>query len=136
MLKNAFNKGLAEGRSFSGTLLSLLVIVLIALLFSVLGFINAIFAKRHEVISFMLLFVITPLTFLGGVFYSTSMLPTGWRWVHQVDPVFYLINLFRYAALGISDSALGASLIMVLLLIITALGLVIFLIKKDVGIRS
>lgn len=76
---------------------------LTALLFSCLGLINGIFAKNFDGISIVPTFVLTPLTYLGGVFYSISQLPPFFRTISLANPILYMVNAFRYGFLGISD---------------------------------
>jgi ABC-2 type transport system permease protein len=94
----------------------LIVIVLgSAMLFSLAGFTNAIFAKNFDDISIIPTFVLTPLTYLGGVFYSIEALPPFWKTLSLLNPLVYIVNAFRYALLGRSDVALGQALIIVFL---------------------
>lgn len=80
-----------------------------SVLFSLGGLINAVFAKSFDDISIIPTFVLTPLTYLGGVFYSLSLLPDFWHAVSTLNPVVYMINLFRYGFLGVADLSLGVS---------------------------
>ena len=79
------------------------VVILTSLLFSLCGFINAVFADNFDDISIIPTFVLTPLIYLGGVFYSISLLPDFWEFVSRLNPVLYMVNAFRYGILGISD---------------------------------
>ncbi|WP_032092801.1 ABC transporter permease [Necropsobacter rosorum] len=104
--------------------------------FSLGGLINAVFARSFDDISIIPTFVLTPLTYLGGVFYSISLLPPFWQAVSKLNPIVYMINGFRYGFLGISDVGLTYTF-GVLALFITALyGLAFYLIKQGVGLRS
>ena len=108
-------RGLAVG--FLVTMLSLLftdlhmhswaitiaIVILTSMLFSLAGFINAVYANSFDDISIVPTFVLTPLTYLGGVFYSISLLPTFWQGVSQLNPILYMVNAFRYGILGVSD---------------------------------
>lgn len=87
------------------------VIFLTSLLFSLAGMINAIFANSFDDISIIPTFVLTPLTYLGGVFYSISMLPEFWQGVSKLNPVLYMVNAFRYGFLGVSDVNVGTAFI-------------------------
>ncbi|MCR8725820.1 ABC transporter permease [Frigidibacter sp. ROC022] len=87
--------------------------VLTSVSFALLGFVIGIWAKNFEQLQLMPLLVITPLTFLGGAFYSASMLPPFWEAVTRVNPVLYLISGFRWAFFDIADVPVGASLIAV-----------------------
>ena len=82
---------------------TILVVVLTATIFSLLGFINAVFARNFDDISIIPTFVLTPLTYLGGVFYSISLLPPFWQTVSLANPVLHMVNAFRYGILGVSD---------------------------------
>ena len=91
-------------------LLMLLVIILTALVFSLAGFINAIQAQKFDDISIVPTFVLTPLTYLGGVFYSIDMLPTVFRTISFVNPILYMINAFRYGVLGSAEISIHLSI--------------------------
>ena len=82
---------------------TLAVILLTSVVFSLAGFINAVFADSFDDISIVPTFVLTPLIYLGGVFYSTQMLPPFWQTVSALNPIFYMVNTFRYGFLGSSD---------------------------------
>ena len=79
------------------------IVFLTAVLFSLAGFINAVYANSFDDISIIPTFVLTPLTYLGGVFYSINMLPEFWQGVSQANPILYMVNTFRYGLLGVSD---------------------------------
>jgi len=83
--------------------LTLLMILSTAILFATAGFINGVYAKSFDDVSIVPTFVLTPLTYLGGVFYSISLLPDFWQDVSKLNPVFYVVNAFRYGVLGQSD---------------------------------
>lgn len=114
----------------------ILVVVLSSLIFSLAGFINALFAKKFDDISIIPTFVLTPLTYLGGVFYPINLLPDFWRDVSLANPIVYLVNVFRYGLLGVSDVSVGLSLMM--LLLFTALGYILatWLLNRGTGIRG
>jgi len=107
-----------------------------SILFAIAGLLNAIFAKTFDDISIIPTFVLTPLTYLGGVFYSISLLPEFWQGVSHFNPVFYMINAFRYGFLGISDVPVGWSFVVILGFIAIGYTLVSILLKKGVGIRT
>ena len=116
--------------------LIVLTVVLTATLFALGGLLNAVFAKTFDDISIIPTFVLTPLTYLGGVFYSITLLPQFWQTVSQVNPIIYMVNAFRYGFIGVSDIdpylALG-----VLVLFNTAfLAIAWVLLNRGVGIRS
>lgn len=83
--------------------ITLLVIVLTAAVFSLAGFINAVYARNFDDISIIPTFVLTPLTYLGGVFYSIDLLPKFWQDVSLINPILHMVNAFRYGILGVSD---------------------------------
>lgn len=85
------------------------MIVLTSILFSLAGLINGVYANSFDDISIVPTFVLTPLTYLGGIFYSIGMLPAFWQKVSLVNPILYLVNAFRYGFLGISDISLVTS---------------------------
>ena len=80
-----------------------ITLLLTSTLFATAGLINAVFAKTFDDISVVPTFVLTPLTYLGGVFYSLTLLPEFWQWVSKANPVVYMVNGFRYGFLGVSD---------------------------------
>src|SRR5690606_32873047 len=94
-------------------LITVSVVFLTAVLFSLAGFVNAVFARSFDDISIIPTFVLTPLTYLGGVFYSITMLPTFWQGVSHANPILYMINAFRYGMLGISDINLAWAFTMI-----------------------
>ena len=90
--------------------LTVLVVLLTATIFSLGGFINAVFARNFDDISIIPTFVLTPLTYLGGVFYSISLLPPFWQTVSMANPVLHMVNAFRYGILGVSDISIGTAI--------------------------
>ncbi len=112
-----------------------LVVLLASIVFSLGGFINAIFARNFDDISIVPTFILTPLIYLGGVFYSVDMLPGFWKLVAQINPVFYMINAFRYGILGISDSHLGFSLFMLVAFTVSMFGFSLWLLHRGKGLR-
>jgi ABC-2 type transport system permease protein len=117
-------------------LIVLYTVVMTAALFSLGGFINAVYAKSFDDIAIVPTFVLTPLTYLGGVFYSIDMLPAFWQGVSMVNPIVYMVNAFRYGVLGVSDVDVYLSLSMITL--VTA-GLYFFayrLLENGTGIRE
>jgi len=97
--------------------LTMLVVFLTAVVFSMAGLINAVFANSFDDISIVPTFILTPLTYLGGVFYSIDLLPPFWRAVSQANPILHMVNAFRYGVLGVSDVHVGTALGMVCLFI-------------------
>lgn len=112
------------------------VVFLTATLFSLGGLINGVFAKSFDDISIVPTFVLTPLTYLGGVFYTISLLPEFWQNASLINPILYMVNAFRYGFLGISDISLVTSYFIILAFIVGLLALSIHLINRGYGIRT
>jgi ABC-2 type transport system permease protein len=111
-------------------------VVLTAIVFSLGGFFNAIFAKNFEQISWFPTFVLTPLTYLGGVFYSVSLLP-GWaEKLSHLNPILYMVNAFRYGFLGASDVDVGVAFGITLLAAVAMFAVVVALLNRGTGIRE
>jgi len=116
--------------------LAVSVFVLTATLFSLAGFINAIFADSFDDISIIPNFVLTPLSYLGGVFYSVSMLPDIWQKIALANPILYMINAFRYSLIGISDVDVYLAMIMTVSFIVLLIVFCLVLLAKGVGIKN
>ncbi|WP_286237459.1 ABC transporter permease [Neptuniibacter halophilus] len=115
---------------------TIVVVFLTSVLFSLGGFINAVFANSFDDISIIPTFVLTPLTYLGGVFYSIQLLPEFWQGVSQLNPILYMVNTFRYGILGISDINVGFAFTMILLFIAGLFSYALYLLRNGKGIRS
>lgn len=111
-------------------------VLLTATLFSLAGLINAVYAKTFDGINIVPTFILTPLTYLGGVFYSLSLLPEFWQGVSNLNPVVYMVNAFRYGFLGHSDVSLPLAYGVIIGLIALLYGIAMHLIKKGTGLRS
>ncbi len=118
------------------TLLILVFAVLTSFVFSLAGLINGIFAKKFDDISIIPTFVITPLTYLGGVFYSIALLPDFWRIVSRANPIVYMIDGFRYGFLGIADIGVPVGLVMLVLIALLLFAANLYLLKKGTGLRG
>jgi ABC-2 type transport system permease protein len=116
--------------------ITLLVFVLTSMLFAMGGFINAIYANSFDDISIVPTFVLTPLTYLGGVFYSISMLPEFWQKMSLFNPVFYMINAFRYGLIGTSDISMPLAFGIIIGFIILLAAFSLSLLRRGVGIKS
>lgn len=112
------------------------IALLTAALFSLAGFINAIFANSFDDISIVPTFVLTPLTYLGGVFYSINLLPGFWKELSLANPILYMVNAFRKGMLGTSDIPLGVSYAIILGFIFVLFAVALNLLNRGVGIRS
>ncbi|WGK69493.1 ABC transporter permease [Candidatus Haliotispira prima] len=117
-------------------LIMLLVIVLTAIVFALAGFINAMMATKFDDISIVPTFVLTPLTYLGGVFYSINMLPPVFRAMSFANPVLYMINAFRYGVLGISDISIYWSLGLLLVFVFVFAGTALWLLQRSKSLRT
>lgn len=115
---------------------TLVVFLLTSVLFALGGFINAVHAKSFDAISIVPNFVLTPLTYLGGVFYSIELLSPFWQQVSLLNPVLYMVNAFRYGLLGVSDISLWSALGMILLFITLLASYSMKLLTQGVGIKS
>lgn len=110
--------------------------ILAALLFSLGGLINGIFAKKFDDVSFVPTFILTPLTYLGGVFYSIHALPSIWQVLSQFNPILNMVDTFRYGMLGISDVSVLHGFLLVMSLFIILLVWCMMLLRRGTGLRS
>ena len=117
-------------------LVTFTVVVLTSTLFSLGGFINAIFARKFDDISIVPTFVLTPLTYLGGVFYSIDLLPDFWRHMSLLNPILYMVNAFRYGILGVSDIPLARAFAVIVILVVILTVWSLYLLKRGVGLRT
>lgn len=116
--------------------IALLTAVLTATLFSLAGFINAILAESFDDISIIPNFVLTPLSYLGGVFYSVDMLPTVWQNISMGNPILYMVNAFRYGLIGVSDIDIQLTFIITSGFIVTLTAFSLYLLHKGIGIKN
>ena len=114
---------------------TIMVAVLTSMMFSLGGLINAVFAKSFDDISIVPNFVLTPLTYLGGVFYSISMLPPFWQTLSLFNPVLYMINGFRYGILGASDISIWTSFGVIIVFIALLGTIAMTLLNRGIGIK-
>jgi ABC-2 type transport system permease protein len=116
--------------------MTLLVVLLVSAIFSLAGFTNALVARNFDDIMIIPTFVLTPLTYLGGVFYSINMLPEFWQKISWLNPILYMVNALRQAMIGQSEvnTTLGIGIIVLLLVLLTLLNMI--LLKKGVGFRD
>ena len=115
---------------------TVLVILLTAAIFALGGLINAVFARSFDDVSIIPTFVLTPLTYLGGVFYSISQLPPFWQQVSQINPILHMVNAFRYGILGVSDLNIGLAIAFMLLTLVILYLWCIHLLSSGRGMRS
>ena len=116
--------------------LTLLVLLLTSAMFSIAGLINGIYARSFDGISIIPTFILMPLTYLGGVFYSVEILPELWRNVTLFNPIFYMIDVFRYASMGFSDVNILQSLIILIACLIVLAATCLQLLVRGVRIRN
>ena len=112
------------------------ITILTSVLFSLLGFINGVYATRFDDISIIPTFVLTPLTYLGGVFFSIDLLPEFWASVAQLNPILYVVNAFRFGILGISDVSLVYAYGILVSVTILSYLVALHLLSKGAGVRS
>ena len=120
----------------SNPLLTVSVLLLTSILFSLMGFINAIFADSFDDISVIPTFVLTPLIYLGGVFYSINMLSPTLQSISKANPMLYVVNTFREGMLGVSDVSVVFSLGMIIVFIFILTISCLYLLNKGIGIRE
>ena len=117
-------------------LIVVITLLLTSILFSLAGLLNAVYAKSFDDISIIPTFVLTPLTYLGGVFYSLILLPEFWQWVSKLNPIVYMINGFRYGFLGISDVPLIVTFAMLFLFVVVLYAITWKIIESGRGLRN
>jgi ABC-2 type transport system permease protein len=117
-------------------LVTVLMVFLTSVLFSLAGFINAIYARNFDDIAIVPTFVLTPLMYLGGVFYSISLLPEPWQTFSHFNPILYMVNGFRYGILGVSDIPVFGALVMVTVFVAALFLFSMRLLNRGVGIRT
>lgn len=111
-------------------------VVLSAVVFSLAGMINAVFARNFDQITFIPTFVLTPLTYLGGVFYTISLLP-GWaQTISHANPILYMVNAFRFGFLGVSDVGVGLAYVIMIASAVVLYLTCVLLLHKGVGTRE
>lgn len=115
--------------------ITLLVILLAATVFSLGGFINAVYARNFDDISIVPTFVLTPLIYLGGVFYSVELLPEFWENVSHLNPIFYMVNAFRYGVLGYSDVNVWYAMLILVGFAVGMFTFSMYLLRRGKGLR-
>jgi ABC-2 type transport system permease protein len=117
-------------------LITFSMVLLSSIVFALAGFINAVFAKKFDDISIIPTFVLTPLIYLGGVFYSISLLPEFWQKVSLGNPILYMVNAFRFGILGTSDISITHAYVIVVLFAVLLFSASLVLMNRGVGIRE
>jgi ABC-2 type transport system permease protein len=111
-------------------------VLLTSLIFSLGGFLNALFAKNFDQVNFIPVFVLTPLTYFGGVFYSVSLLPPWALRLSYINPILYMVNAFRYGFLGISDVNIETAFGLMVVAVAVMFGTAVFLMERGSGTRE
>ncbi|MGB5347225.1 MAG: ABC transporter permease [Woeseia sp.] len=117
-------------------LITFSMVILASTVFALAGFINAMFARKFDDISIIPTFVLTPLTYLGGVFYSISLLPEFWQKLSLANPILYMVNAFRYGILGTSDISIGHAYLLVGFFVVLLFSACMLLMNRGIGIRE
>ena len=117
-------------------LLAVVVVLLTSTLFALLGLVNAIYATTFEHLSIASVFFITPLTYLGGIFYSVTLLPGIWQTISHFNPILYMVNAFRFGVLGFSDISFTTCVTVLLGCIVVAFLWVLHLFKTGRGLKA
>jgi ABC-2 type transport system permease protein len=108
---------------------------LTAFLFSLAGLINGVFARTFDDVTIIPTFVLTPLTYLGGIFYSIRLLPETWQQVSLINPILYMVNSFRFGFRGVSDIGMGTAIMVILFFIVILFAFCMILLERGTGIR-
>ena len=116
--------------------ITIAVVLMTSIVFSLGGMINAIFAKKFDDISIIPTFVLTPLIYLGGVFYSIDLLPEFWQSASSINPILYMVNAFRFGMLGVSDINIGTAFLILTLFTTALFAFALFLLNKGIGIKT
>ena len=120
----------------SNIFLTLFSILLTSTLFSILGLINGVYAKTFDDISIVPTFVLTPLIYLGGIFYSIEILSDQWQFFSKINPILYIVNFFRYAMLGTSEIDPTLGLVLICVFTVGFFALAYYLLHKGVGVKD
>ncbi|MDI9818753.1 MULTISPECIES: ABC transporter permease [unclassified Legionella] len=116
--------------------LTFFVVLLVSALFSLAGFINAMIARNFDDVMIIPTFVLAPLTYLGGVFYATNMLPPFWQTVSHLNPILYMVNALRYAMIGQQEVNISVALAVISAMVILLTGINMVLLRKGIGLRD
>lgn len=122
--------------SISHPFIMIAVVLMTSATFALAGLINAVFAKKFDDISIIPTFILTPLTYLGGVFYTVDLLPGFWQQASYFNPILYMVNLFRYSIHGISDVRLDVAFSVIAVALVTLYVVALWLLKKGIGLRA
>jgi len=117
-------------------LIMLSVLLLTSVVFGMAGMVNAIFAQKFDDIAIIPTFVLTPLTYLGGVFYSIDLLPEFWQRISAFNPILYMVNGFRYGILGVADVGIGQAYAIIGVFVVVLFAACMTLLHRGIGLRS
>jgi len=112
------------------------IVLLTSVVFALAGFINATLARKFDDISIIPTFVLQPLTYLGGVFFSVDLLPGVWQQLALVNPILYMVNAFRYGMLGVSDVPLVSAFAIIIIFMLALAAVCLTLLKRGTGLRT
>lgn len=116
--------------------MTIFIVFMTSVLFSIAGFINAIYANTFDDVSIIPTFVLTPLTYFGGVFYSINLLPEFWQQVSVLNPILHMVNAFRYGMLGITDLNIGMALVGLTVFVVILFVIALHLLKTGKRLRA
>lgn len=122
--------------SFKLLPITLLIVTLVAFLFALAGFTNGMLARNFDDVAIVPTFILTPLTYLGGVFYTTSMLPPFWQTVTHFNPILYMVNALRFVMIGHYEVNMTVAMLIICFTCLLMFTLNLFLLKKGVGLRE
>ena len=114
----------------------IVVVLFTSLFFSLAGLFNALYAKTFDDVNIIPTFVLTPLTYLGGIFYSLSLLPEFWQWVSKLNPIVYMVNAFRFGFLGVSDIPVFPAIVILSVMTAVLFAIILTMLNRGVGIRN
>jgi ABC-2 type transport system permease protein len=117
-------------------LITLSIVLLTSMLFSLAGFINAVYANTFDDVSIVPTFILTPLTYFGGVFYSISLLPEVWQHISRLNPILHMVNAFRYGILGVSDINITHAILGLIIGVIVLFVISLHLLKTGKRLRA
>ena len=127
---------LFAGFQMHNVLVTVSILILTSVAFALGGFINGVYAQKFDDISIIPTFVLQPMTYLGGVFFSVTLLPGIWQQVSLVNPIVYMVNAFRYGILGVSDVPLWVAYAIIIGFGVVLFGVCLNLLHRGVGLRT
>ncbi|MEX2365064.1 MAG: ABC transporter permease, partial [Pseudohongiellaceae bacterium] len=124
-----------SGLHLHNLFVTIMVVLMSSVVFALGGFINAIFANKFDDVTIVPTFILTPLIYLGGVFYSIDLLPPLWKTISQFNPIFYMVNAFRYGILGVSDVEIVWAFFMLVMFTVVLFIFALYLLNRGTGLR-